>query len=73
MSILVSFKGISRILDEHPEAATWVHDDRVRNQDRHISARCGREGMSGEQVLRVILVKHYTASQLGREQGGKRT
>ena len=52
-SILVSFKGICRILDEHPEAATWVHDDRVRNQDRHISAPRGRVGMSGEQVLRV--------------------
>ena len=58
-SILVSFKGICRILDEHPEAAKWVHDDLVRNQDRHISARCGREGMSGEQVLRVILVKQF--------------
>ena len=46
-------EAISRILDEHPEAAKWVHDDLVRNQDRHISARRGRAGMSGEQVLRV--------------------
>ena len=48
---------ISRILDEHPETATWVHRDLVGRGDRKVSSRRGREGMSGEQVLRVILVK----------------
>jgi IS5 family transposase len=48
---------MSRILDEHPEAAKWVHADLVGRKGRAISARRGREGMSGEQVLRVILVK----------------
>jgi IS5 family transposase len=48
---------MSRILDEHPEAAKWVHNDLVGNSGRKVSSRRGREGMSGEQVLRVILVK----------------
>jgi transposase, IS5 family len=51
-------RSMSRILDEHPEMAKWVHDDLVgHNKARKLSARRGREGMSGEQVLRVILVK----------------
>jgi len=50
-------RAVSRILDEHPEAAKWVHADLVGGKSHPISARRGREGMSGEQVLRVILVK----------------
>jgi IS5 family transposase len=50
-------RAMSRILDEHPEVAKWVHDDLVGRKGRKISSRRGREGMSGEQVLRVILVK----------------
>jgi len=50
-------RAVSRILDEHPEAAKWVHADLVGRKSCPISARRGREGMSGEQVLRVILVK----------------
>jgi IS5 family transposase len=50
-------RAVSRILDEHPEAAKWVHADLVGRKGCPISARRGREGMSGEQVLRVILVK----------------
>lgn len=50
-------QAISRILDEHPEVAKWVHSDLVGNSGRKISSQRGREGMSGEQVLRVILVK----------------
>lgn len=45
---------MSQILDAHPEVARWVLDDLVA---RRVSAQRGREGMSGEQVLRVILVK----------------
>jgi IS5 family transposase len=47
-------EAMSRILDAHPEAARWVLDGLV---GRRVSSRHGREGMSGEQVLRVILVK----------------
>jgi len=50
-------RAMSRILDEHPEVAKWVHDDLIGRKGRKISSRRGREGMSGEQVLRVILVK----------------
>ena len=45
---------MSQILDAHPETAQWVLDDLVGGQ---VSARHGRGGLSGEQVLRVILVK----------------
>jgi IS5 family transposase len=45
---------MSQILDTHPEAARWVLGDLV---GRRVSSRRGREGMSGEQVLRVMLVK----------------
>jgi transposase, IS5 family len=50
-------EAISRLLDEHPEAAKWVHQDLVRGDGRQVSEQRGREGMTGEQVLRVILVK----------------
>lgn len=45
---------MSQILDEYPEATQWVLDDLIAGQ---VSARYGRKGMSGEQVLRVIVVK----------------
>ena len=47
-------EAMSQILDAHPETAQWVLDDLVGDQ---VSARHGRGGLSGEQVLRVILVK----------------
>jgi transposase, IS5 family len=47
-------EAMSQILDAHPEAARWVLGDLIGHQ---VSSRHGREGMSGEQVLRVILVK----------------
>jgi transposase, IS5 family len=50
-------EAISKILDGHPEAAKWVHQDLVRSDGRQVSEQRGREGMSGEQVLRVIVVK----------------
>src|SRR5258705_13342950 len=50
-------RTMSRILDEHPEMAKWVHDDLVGCKGRKISARRGREGMSAEQVLRALVVK----------------
>jgi len=49
--------AISKLLDEHPEAAKWVHQDLVRDAGRQVSEQRGRAGMSGEQVLRVIVVK----------------
>jgi len=53
-------QAISQILDQHPEAAKWVHQDLVRNNERQISDQRGREGMSGEHVLRVIVVKQLS-------------
>ena len=50
-------EAISRILDEHPEAVKWVHQDLVRGDGRQVNEQRGREGMTGEQVLRVVLVK----------------
>ena len=47
-------EAMSQILDAHPEMARWVLSDLV---ERRVSARRGREGMSGEQVLRVMLIK----------------
>jgi transposase, IS5 family len=47
-------EAMSQILDAHPEAARWVLDDLVGGQ---VSSQKGRKGMSGEQVLRVLLVK----------------
>jgi len=47
-------RAMSQILDQHPEAAEWVLRDLV---GRQTSSRLGREGMSGEQVLRAMLVK----------------
>lgn len=47
-------EAMSQILDAHPEAARWVLGDLV---GRRVSTQRGREGMSGEQVLRVLLVK----------------
>src|SRR4051812_26127586 len=46
-------ESMSEILDAHPEAARWVLCDLVGRR----SSSKGREGMSGEQVLRVMLVK----------------
>jgi IS5 family transposase len=45
---------ISAILDSVPGALTWVHEDLVGGP---CSPRAGREAMSSEQVLRVLLVK----------------
>jgi IS5 family transposase len=53
-------EAISRILDEHPEAAKWVHQDLVGGDGRQVSEQRGRAGMTGEQVLRVIFVKQLS-------------
>lgn len=46
-------EAMSQILDAHPEAARWVLSDLVGRR----SSSKGREGMSGEQVLRAMVVK----------------
>lgn len=48
------FEAMSQVLDAHPEAAKWVLGDLVGQK---VSSQKGREGMSGDQVLRVLLVK----------------
>lgn len=47
-------EAMSQILDAHPEAAKWVLVDLVGPK---VSSQKGRKGMSGDQVLRVLLVK----------------
>ncbi len=47
------FEAMSQILDAHPEAAKWVLADLVGRR----SSKKGRKGMSGDQVLRVLVVK----------------
>src|SRR5215471_5166000 len=52
------------ILDAHPEFARWVQADLLAGK---IDAIRGREGMSGEQVLRVLVIKQangFTYEQL---------
>lgn len=50
-------EAMSQILDAHPAVAQWVLADLVAGS---ISAHHGREGMSGEQVVRVIIVKQLS-------------
>jgi transposase, IS5 family len=45
---------ISVILDAHPEFARWVQADLLVGD---VDADCGRLGMSGEQVLRALIIK----------------
>lgn len=47
-------RAASSILDAHPECARWVQADLLSGG---ISARHGRDGLSGEQVLRVLVIK----------------
>jgi hypothetical protein len=47
------------ILDAHPEFARWVQADLLAGG---IDAGRGRAGMSGEQVLRALVIKRQTGS-----------
>jgi IS5 family transposase len=46
--------AVRAILDAHPEFAKWVQADLLAGD---IAADRGREGMSGEQVLRALVIK----------------
>jgi IS5 family transposase len=46
--------AVREILDAHPEFARWVQADLLAGG---ISADRGRDGMSGEQVLRALVIK----------------
>ena len=53
------------ILDAHPEFARWVQADLLAGG---IAADRGRDGMSGEQVLRALVIKQangFSYEQLG--------
>ena len=45
---------VATILDVHPEFAKWVRADLLAGG---IDPECGRDGMSGEQVFRVLVIK----------------
>jgi IS5 family transposase len=47
-------QAVRAILDTHPEFARWVQADLLAGG---IAADCGRDGMSGEQVLRALVIK----------------
>jgi IS5 family transposase len=56
--------AVRAILDAHPEFAQWVQTDLLAGG---VDADCGREGMSGEQVLRALVIKQangFTYEQL---------
>jgi IS5 family transposase len=46
--------AVRAVLDAHPEFARWVQADLLAGG---IDADCGRAGMSGEQVLRALVIK----------------
>lgn len=46
-------QDISTLLDSLPEAAEWVCNDVLKGKQK----RVGRDGMSGEQVLRALIIK----------------
>ncbi len=47
-------REMSTILDQHPEFARWVQGDLLAGG---VDATKGRDGMSGEQTLRAVIVK----------------
>ena len=47
-------QAVRAILDAHPEFARWVQTDLLAGD---IDADLGRDGMSGEQVLRALVIK----------------
>jgi transposase, IS5 family len=49
-------REIDGVINAHPEWVRWVHADLTKA--RRVSASAGREGMSANQVLRVVLLKH---------------
>lgn len=48
---------MSEILDQMPEAAALVHADLLGRATKRLDPTKGRDGMSGEQVLRAFLIK----------------
>src|SRR5215831_11680117 len=46
--------AVRAILDAHPEFARWVQADLLASG---VAADRGRDGMSGEQVLRTLVIK----------------
>lgn len=50
---------ISALLDELPEIVEHVHKDLIRREGKDdVDVSKGRDGMTAEQVLRVLIVKH---------------
>lgn len=48
---------MSEVLDQLPDAAGLVHADLLRHGDKQVDPTKGRDGMSAEQVLRVLVIK----------------
>jgi len=53
--------GISRLLDQLPEAARLVHEDLSLRGGRRVQSGKGREGMAAEQVLRAGVLRQLAS------------
>jgi IS5 family transposase len=51
---------MSCLLDQLPEAAAMVHEDLSWRGNKRIDPTKGRDGISAEQVLRVVILKQHT-------------
>jgi hypothetical protein len=61
-----ALRRISDLLDAHPELSRWVQADLQRGLKR---PHTGRRGLTGEQVLRALLlwrIKNWSYRELGR-------
>ena len=54
-------REMGRLIEEHPELARLVHADLVGER----SARRGRVGLSGDQALRVAVIKQLNGFSRG--------
>lgn len=54
---VLEVRAMGKILDKIPEAIAWVHRDLVGAEG---PPNRGREGMTAEQVLRVLIIKQIT-------------
>lgn len=57
----LELKHMSALLDELPEAVELIHKDLIRREGKDdVDVNKGRDGMTAEQVLRALIVKHTT-------------
>jgi len=62
--LATELREIDQVIRAHPEWVRWVHADLTKA--RGVSASSGRAGMSANQVLRVVVLKHRLGVSLRR-------